>query len=71
MNDTTTFGLIVLAATVVGLPLYMSPSIFAFSRHKTNRFPILALNIVLGWTILGWAGALLWACYDKTDSTNR
>jgi hypothetical protein len=41
--------------------LYFLPTVVAMSRRiKTPQGPIL-LNLLLGWTILGWIGALIWA----------
>jgi Superinfection immunity protein len=45
---------------------YFIPSIIAFSRVKANRFWILALNLFLGWTAVGWIVALVLAV--NTDS---
>lgn len=39
--------------------LYFLPSILG--RHKRNAAAIFALNLFLGWTVLGWVGALVWA----------
>jgi len=39
----------------------------AFRRYKANRVPIAILNVVLGWTLWGWIGSLLWACFDKQE----
>jgi ABC-type transport system involved in cytochrome c biogenesis permease component len=50
----------VIGLTVVVL-LWFIPSLFAFGRHHRNRWAILALNLLLGWTVLGWIGALLWS----------
>lgn len=44
-----------------GLPLYFLPSIIAGTRHHPNITSIVLLNIFLGWTFLGWIGALIWA----------
>lgn len=51
---------------VVGLMfLYMLPSLLAWKNEKRNFAAILALNILLGWTLFGWVGALAWAlCKD-------
>src|SRR3954469_21723117 len=49
----------VLAASVFLLPLYVLPTILAWK--KTHRTPILLLNLFLGWTLLGWIAALVWA----------
>ena len=40
---------------------YFIPSILAFARKHHNAVPILILNIFLGWTLIGWVGALIWA----------
>lgn len=50
------FGLMIL--------LYFLPTWMAFRRGHRNRFAILILNILLGWTFLGWVGALVWAATD-------
>jgi Superinfection immunity protein len=47
------------------------PSIIAFVRRHHNRYAILALNVLLGWTLVGWAVALVWsltAVWRKTGS---
>lgn len=61
------FGLGITEITLILLVLfvpYFIPSIIA--RNKVNFNGILLLNIFLGWTLLGWVGALIWALTDKT-----
>lgn len=41
--------------------IYMLPTIIAASKHKKNGSAILALNLFLGWTLIGWVVALIWA----------
>jgi hypothetical protein len=41
--------------------VYFAPAIVGMVRHKANAGAIFALNLCLGWTILGWVGALVWA----------
>ncbi len=48
-----------------GFVMYFLPSIIAFARSKRDTLPILLLNFFLGWTMIGWAVALVWAL--KTD----
>ena len=48
-------------ALVVALAAYLAPSVVGFARHHHNRWAIFALNLLLGWTVLGWIGALVWA----------
>jgi hypothetical protein len=47
---------------VAGLALYFIPTLVAVIRHHTQWGAIFALNLFLGWTFLGWVGALIWAC---------
>jgi pilus assembly protein TadC len=39
---------------------YFIPSIVAYNRKKRNKEAILILNLFLGWTVIGWVGALIW-----------
>lgn len=41
--------------------LYFVPTVFAFSRGHRNATAIFLLNLLLGWTFLGWVVALIWA----------
>jgi hypothetical protein len=45
--------------------MYFLPSIIAFARSKRDTMAILMLNFFLGWTMIGWVVALVWAL--KTD----
>jgi hypothetical protein len=40
---------------------YLLPSIIAAFRRHHNTAAILALNVLLGWTVLGWVVSLVWA----------
>ncbi len=42
-----------------GIVLYLAPSIAGWNTRGCNG--ILILNIFLGWTIIGWIAALIWA----------
>lgn len=48
-----------LAIIGVGLLIYFIPTIAG--RKKRNANAIFALNLLLGWTVLGWVAALVWA----------
>jgi hypothetical protein len=41
--------------------LYLLPFAIALGRGRTNTGAIFALNVFLGWTLLGWVVALVWA----------
>ena len=42
--------------------LYMFPMLIAWLRGHHQVVAISVLNFFLGWTLLGWVGALVWAC---------
>jgi Superinfection immunity protein len=48
-----------------GFVMYFLPSIIAFARSKRDITGIVLLNFFLGWTMIGWVVALVWAV--KTD----
>ena len=44
---------------ILGIGIYFLPTIAGWNtKYQTG---ILILNLFLGWTILGWVGALIWA----------
>jgi hypothetical protein len=44
---------------VLGFVVYFLPALVG--RNKRNGTALLALNLFLGWTLIGWVGALVWA----------
>jgi hypothetical protein len=44
---------------VIGLFIYFLPTYCG--RNKRNSGAIFALNLLLGWTLVGWVVALVWA----------
>ena len=54
-------GLGLIIALLVLLALYFIPTIVANSRGKRNTGAIFAMNLLLGWTFLGWVLSLIWA----------
>ena len=48
--------------------LYLLPSIAAVKRRHRNRTAIVVLNVALGWTLLGWVAALVWAYTADVES---
>jgi hypothetical protein len=49
----------------LALFVYSLPSMIAVTRRHRNRKAVLILNLVLGWTVLGWIGALVWAYWNE------
>lgn len=65
MWDAPVHLLILLPILALICTAYFVPTIVAYARQKRNAGAILALNIFLGWTVIGWVVALVWAL--KTD----
>ena len=44
---------------------YFLPFSIAFNRKRANTGAIFALNLFLGWSLIGWVVALVWALKDE------
>ena len=53
--------MIAFSLLAIALAIYFAPTIIAIQRHHPHALAIFAVNLLLGWTLLGWAGALMWA----------
>lgn len=51
--------LAILVLMVIGC-FYFFPTILSASMRKKNTPAIGALNLLLGWTFIGWVAALVW-----------
>jgi len=50
------------------LLIYLLPSFIAVTSKKREALAVILLNVLLGWTILGWIVTLIWAlmlCAEK------
>ena len=48
------------------LCMYFLPTVVAALRKHRQTGAIAALNILLGWTVLGWIGAFVWSLTSST-----
>lgn len=46
---------------IFALAISFLPTIIAFSKGHVNKWAIFLLNLFLGFTIIGWVVALIWA----------
>jgi hypothetical protein len=51
------------------LVVYFLPTIIASKRHHHNSSAIFVLNLLLGWTFLGWIGSLVWSVTYTSGET--
>jgi hypothetical protein len=50
---------VILLALIVFL--YLLPSLLAFARDHPSQRAITVLNVLFGWTLIGWILLFLWA----------
>lgn len=55
-----------LIADFILLALYMAPTIVGARRRHRQAGPILAINLIFGWTGLGWVAAMAWSLTSDT-----
>jgi len=52
---------LIILAFLIGLAIHFIPTIIAVGKEHPSKGAIFAVNLFLGWTLLGWVGALIWA----------
>ena len=62
-------GVLVLILVILVLGAYFLPSIVAAARKHPNNTSIFFLNLLLGWSVIGWVGALVWALINPYSAT--
>ena len=62
-----TFAQIILFLVIgaAAICFYLLPALIADIRDTKHGWTILVLNLLLGWTVLGWIALVIWACVEK------
>jgi hypothetical protein len=55
----------------MGTVMYFLPSIIALARSKRDLLAIFLLNFFLGWSVIGWIVALVWAAKSDVPAMSR
>ena len=55
------FTMLELLLVILIFAFYFLPTLIAFLRQHKNKLAIFLLNLLLGWTVLGWAVSLVWS----------
>jgi hypothetical protein len=55
------------AMFLAALMLYLAPAMIADAREREDAFAVTVVNILLGWTVIGWFAALVWARHPVSD----
>ena len=61
-------GLLFPVLACLGFAFYLLPTIVSVARKTARNAGIVTLNVLLGWTFIGWVIALVWACTAETQS---
>ncbi|QEL12806.1 superinfection immunity protein [Kushneria phosphatilytica] len=62
-------GVYSLVIFVVAAAIYFIPTIVASRKDHKNSGAIAVLNLLTGWTFIGWVVALVWASTDSGTPT--
>ena len=59
--------------SILGLAagFYCLPSIVALSRRHPRAGDIVVLNILAGWTVVGWLIAFVWSSWSSIEPNER
>lgn len=59
MGSTLETGVVLLI--LIAFEIYFLPSTISFNRDQPNKFAILALNLFMGLSVVGWVVCLVWS----------
>ena len=51
----------VLIGVLIFITIYFLPTLIAVRKDHHNKLSIFLLNLLLGWTFLGWVASLIWS----------
>jgi len=58
-------------AVIVLISCYLMPTLVALVRDKRGAGSVALVNFFLGWTVIGWLLAFVWASSGKTRSEQK
>jgi hypothetical protein len=61
-DSTTTIIMLILVVLI-----YMLPTLIAFGRDHPRRMDLAVVNILFGWTLIGWLAVFFWAVLARPE----
>jgi hypothetical protein len=58
-------------AILIALVIFFLPTVIAFAKNRKYRWVVLFVNVVAGFTLIGWFGALIWSIAEDTFIKNE
>lgn len=63
------FIVLLVLGLLILLVLYIVPVLLAWTLNNPHLLGITLLDLLLGWTIIGWIAALVWALASANDAS--
>ena len=57
---------LLLLVMLISVLLYFAPWLIGLNREVNTCMGLFFVNLLLGWSIIGWVGCLLWAVCGQT-----
>ncbi len=61
---------VVVLLLVIASLLYVTPSVIAYSRQHRKRTSIMMLNLLTGWTAIGWVISAVWSTTPDVEASS-
>ena len=58
----------ILLGLAIGLPVYFLPTFIGRRRRVNNKSWLFVVNLLVGWSLIGWIGCVLWAVCGQTQA---
>jgi len=62
-------GIFLILITLFAIALYFVPTIIAVLRHSHLTLPVVLINVLLGWTLIGWVVALVMSLMEPGQAS--
>ena len=64
-------AIFVISVVAVSAAVYLLPTLIGWARHVPHIGSVAAINILLGWTLAGWASPSPWRCVPPAVPWSR
>ena len=61
---------IIVILVILIVAIYMLPTLIAYGRDHPRRSTIGLVNVLFGWTLLGWLVAFVWALVGPSQTVD-
>jgi hypothetical protein len=63
-------GVFLFVVVIIGIFAYFLPAIIAFTRNHDHKWAIFFINLLLGWTVIGYFVPLVWS-FASSSKNNQ